>query len=433
MAVSSESPQERIGVMLVGLGALASTLVAGVEAIVRGKARPIGSLTQLYRCNGDANNALLNEVLPMARLQNLEFAAWDIFPDSAYQSAVKAAVLKPDILESLRSRLEELKPFKAVVDDKNSRLLTGRHVKSGTRLEQSQELEREILAFKEARGLKRMVLVLCNSTEITQLMGEEAESIQNFENGLKNNIDTISASMIYAYVAIKLGMPVINCTPSQCLEVPALARFAEEKGVPVSGKDLKTGQTLLKTILAPGIKARYLGLTGWYSTNILGNRDGEVLDDPDASKTKINSKLSVLESILEPERHPELYRGFYHKVKIDYYPPRGDNKEAWDNVDIFGWMDYPMQIKVNFLCRDSILAAPLVLDLVLLIDLAARTGWKGVQNWLGFFFKSPLQSHQTKPIHDLFQQHGKLEEALKLLRKASPPATPKRVAVAASH
>ncbi|MBI4867900.1 MAG: inositol-3-phosphate synthase [Candidatus Wallbacteria bacterium] len=420
--------------MLVGLGALASTLVAGIEAIVRGLARPIGSLTQLYRCNGDANNALLLDVLPMAKLQNLEFAAWDVYPDNAFQSAVKAAVLHKDTLELLRGRLEELRPFKAVVDGQNQRRLKGQHVKTGTRLEQAQELEREILAFKEARGLDRMVLVLCNSTEITLEMGEEGQSIKKFEQGLKADCKTISASMIYSYVAIKLGIPVVNCTPSQCLEVPALARFAEENGVPVAGKDLKTGQTLLKTILAPGIKARYLGLTGWYSTNILGNRDGEVLDDPEASKTKVNSKLSVLESILEPERHPELYRGFYHKVKIDYYPPRGDNKEAWDNVDIFGWMDYPMQIKVNFLCRDSILAAPLVLDLVLLLDLAGRTGWKGIQDWLGFFFKSPLLSRPAKPIHDLFQQHGELEEALLRLRKPKEPVPVQRVAAAvASH
>ncbi len=417
MPVSRESSEERVGVLLVGLGALSSTLIAGIEAIQQGTAEPIGSLTQLYRCNGDSNDQALKDVLPMARLSNLEFAAWDIFSDTAYESATKAAVLDPTVLEGVRSRLEELRPFKAVVDSNSVRRLKGQHVKAGSLLEQSQELEAEIQAFKEARDLDRMVLVLANSTEITHERGEEAQSRAKFEAALRAGSEKVTASMIYAYVAIKLGVPVVNCTPSHCLELPAITEFANEMGVPLCGKDLKTGQTLMKTILAPGIKARYLGLSGWYSTNILGNRDGEVLDDPESVKTKVNSKLSVLDSILEPTRHPELYGNFYHKVKIDYYPPRGDNKEAWDNVDIFGWMGYPMQIKVNFLCRDSILAAPLVLDLVLLTDLANRTGWKGHQDWLGFFFKSPLLEDQTQPVHDLFRQHIVLEDALTRLRK----------------
>ena len=420
MSVSQEVSQDKVGVLLVGLGALSTTLVAGIEAVQRGLARPIGSLTQLCRVNGATAPTLLSDILPMTPLSGLEFAAWDIFPDTAYESAVKAAVLDRPTLEAVRSRLEELRPHKAVVDAHSQRNLKGQHAKKGTLWEQAQELEGEIVAFREGRGLKRLVTVLCHSTELTPDLGEAAKSLPKFEQAMKANSRNLISSMIYTYVSIKLGIPVVNCTPSLCVDVPALRAMAEERGVAICGKDLKTGQTLLKTILAPGIKARFLGLSGWYSTNILGNRDGEVLNDPESAKTKVTSKLSVLDSILEPEKNPELYGKFYHKVKIDYYPPRGDNKEAWDNIDIFGWMDYPMQIKVNFLCRDSILAAPLALDLVLLIDLAQRNGWKGLQDWLGFFFKSPLQGGREKPIHDLFQQHAELEAGLAQLRKLSP-------------
>ncbi|RMG00614.1 MAG: inositol-3-phosphate synthase, partial [Acidobacteria bacterium] len=345
------------------------------------------------------------------------FAAWDIFPDSAYEAAIKAGVLERQLIESLREPLESLKPMPAVFSQDYVKKLKGDNLKTGkTKMELAEALMEDIANFKQQHGCERLVMIWAASTEIFLEPSDVHQSIEAFERGLYDNDSRISPSMIYAYASIKSGVPFANGAPNLTVDIPALTQLAEKHRVPICGKDFKTGQTLMKTIIAPGLKARMLGLEGWYSTNILGNRDGEVLDDPESFKTKEESKLSVLNTILQPDLYPDLYGNFHHVVRINYYPPRGDNKEGWDNIDIFGWLGYKMQIKIDFLCRDSILAAPLVLDLALFLDLAQRAGMKGVQEWLSFYFKSPQTAPGLYPEHDLFIQLKKLKNTLRYLR-----------------
>jgi myo-inositol-1-phosphate synthase len=399
---------------------VSSTVVAGIEAVKRGLGRPVGSLTQMRRVEGEEGRPL-SEALGLASLADLTFGAWDIFPDSAYESARRARVLDAQVIEAVRESLETLRPFPAIVDRSALRRLKGSHVKSATgKAQQAALIRADIERFLCDRGLTRAVLVILTSTEAERPLDGAGDTLSDFEGALRDDHPSITPSMIYAYAALKMGLPVVNCTPNGCLEIPALCRLAES-GAPIAGADLKTGQTFLKTVVAPALKARMLGISGWFSANILGNRDGEVLDDPESCKTKVQSKLSVLDSILRPEIYPELYGDIYHKVKIDYYPPRGDNKEAWDNIDMTGWLGYPMQLKINFLCRDSILAAPMVLDLLLLADAAARAGWKGRQEWLSFYFKSPLHTPGDRPVHDFFKQEALLEAGLARLGEALSP------------
>ncbi len=411
----------RLGILLPGLGAVATTFIAGVLAVRRGLARPIGSLTQLgtIRLGKRTENRTprISEFVPLAPLDNLAFAAWDIFPDDAYESAKKAGVLEARTLEILEPELRAIQPLPAVFDPNYVRRLHGTHVKTGgNKADLAEQLSADIETFRRREKVERMVMVWCGSTEAYREASAVHESLESFERGLRDNHADISPSMIYAYAALRAGIPFANGAPNLTVDIPALRGLARHRGAPIAGKDFKTGQTLLKTILAPGLKARVLGLTGWFSTNILGNRDGEVLDEPESFRTKEVSKKSGLEYMLQPQLYPDLYANCYHKVDINYYPPRGDNKEAWDNLDIFGWLGYPMQIKVNFLCRDSILAAPIVLDLALLLDLAQRAGLSGVQEWLSFFFKSPMTAPGLYPEHDLFIQLTKLKNTLRFLR-----------------
>ncbi len=355
--------------------------------------------------------------MPLAGLDDLVFGAWDIFPDNAYEAALEAGVLDKDLLEKLRPRLEAIQPMKGVFDPRYVKRLHGTHVKEGaSKWDLAQQLMDDIRRFQEENGIDRAVMIWCGSTEIHLTPEPVHQSMDQFEAALKNDGTAIPSSMVYAYAALSLGIPFANGAPNLTVDVPALRELAERNRVPICGKDFKTGQTLMKTILAPGLKARMIGLSGWFSTNILGNRDGEVLDDPESFKTKEQSKLSVLEHILQPHLYPDLYQGFHHQVRINYYPPRGDNKEGWDNLDIFGWLGYPMQIKIDFLCRDSILAAPLVLDLALFLDLARRAGMHGIQEWLSFYFKSPMTLPALYPEHDLFIQLMKLKNTLRYLR-----------------
>jgi myo-inositol-1-phosphate synthase len=419
--VHIEEPQGKLGVLLVGLGAISTTVIAGVEAIKRGMGKPIGSLTQMgtIRLGKRTENRVprIADFVPLAGLDDLVFGAWDIFPDDAYEAAVHARVLEPNLLEMLRPELEAVRPMKGVFDSCYVKRLHGTHVKEGgSKWELAQQLMDEIRQFQEERGVSRSVMVWCGSTECHMKAGEVHESLDRFEQGLRESDPAIPSSMIYAYAALSLGLPFANGAPNLTVDVPALVELAKRNRVPVCGKDFKTGQTLMKTILAPGLKSRLLGLSGWFSTNILGNRDGEVLEDPESFRTKEVSKLSVLENILQPHLYPDLYEGFHHQVRINYYPPRGDNKEGWDNLDIFGWLGYPMQIKIDFLCRDSILAAPLVLDLALFLDFAKRAGLHGVQEWLSFYFKSPMTLPELYPEHDLFIQLMKLKNTLRFLR-----------------
>jgi myo-inositol-1-phosphate synthase len=411
----------KLGILLPGMGAVATTFVAGVEAIRRGLSRPIGSLTQMgtvrlgKRTEGRA--PLIKDLVPIAALEDVEFGGWDIYTDNAYEAAKKAGVLGEHHLSALRPFLETVKPWPAVFDPAYVKKLSGENVKKGkTKRDLAEQVSADIAAFKKERNLARMVMVWCGSTEVYKQASDVHATIDSFERGLDRNDEDIPPSMIYAYAAIKAGIPYANGAPNLSADVPALIDLAKKTGSPIGGKDFKTGQTLMKTILAPGFKARLLGLEGWYSTNILGNRDGEVLDDPDSFKTKEVSKLGVLEHILQPHLYPDLYGKIHHVVRINYYPPRGDNKEGWDNIDIFGWMGYPMQIKVDFLCRDSILAAPIVLDLALFFDLAARAGMSGIQEWLSFYFKSPMTAPGLYPEHDLFIQLMKLKNTLRHLR-----------------
>ena len=411
----------KLGVLLVGLGAVSTTFIAGVEAIKQGLAEPVGSLTQMgtIRLGKRTDNRVpkLNEFVPLAGLNDLVFGAWDIFPASAYEAALHAGVLEKDLLAQLKSPLQKIKPMKAVFDQNYVKRLNGENVKEGTnKMELAEQLIAEIAEFKRRHKCARLVMVWAASTEIFIKQHAVHRNLKSFEQAMRDNHKAIAPSMLYAYAALKSGVPFANGAPNLTVDIPALTALADQHNVPVCGKDFKTGQTLMKTIIAPGLKSRMLGLHGWYSTNILGNRDGEVLDDPESFKTKEESKLSVLEHILQPEVYPSLYKDFSHVVRINYYPPRGDNKEGWDSIDIFGWLGYPMQIKIDFLCRDSILAAPIVLDLALFLDLAQRCGMKGVQEWLSFYFKSPMTAPQLYPEHDIFIQLMKLKNTLRHLR-----------------
>src|SRR3989440_1140930 len=411
----------KLGVLLVGLGAVSTTFIAGVEAIKAGIAEPIGSLTQMgtIRLGKRTDNRvpLIKDFVPLASLDDLVFGAWDIFPDSAYEAAVHAGFLESTLLAKIKSRLQKIKPMKAVFDQTYVKRLQGDNVKTGkNRLQLAEQLMADIAEFKRKNKCARLVMIWAASTEIFLKTHPVHKTLVSFEQAMRENHKAIAPSMVYAYAALKSGIPFANGAPNLTVDVPALRMLAEKNHLPICGKDFKTGQTLMKTIIAPGLKARMLGLHGWYSTNILGNRDGEVLDDPDSFKTKEESKLSVLEYILQPEVYPTLYKDFSHVVRINYYPPRGDNKEGWDNIDIFGWLGYPMQIKIDFLCRDSILAAPIVLDLALFLDLAQRTGMRGIQEWLSFYFKSPMTAPGLYPEHDIFIQLMKLKNTLRHLR-----------------
>ncbi len=411
-------PQGKLGILLVGLGAVSTTFVAGVEAVRKGTAKPFGSLTQMGTIRlgkrTDNRSPLIRDFVPLASLEDVVFGAWDIFPESAYEAALHAGVLEKSLVEDLREQLDSLKPMSAVFSHNYVKRLNGTNIKEGAnKMELADQLMADMARFKDENGCDRLVIVWAASTEIFLEPSEVHQSIEAFEKAMYDNDERIAPSMIYAYAALKSGIPFANGAPNLTLDIPALTRLAEQNRVPICGKDFKTGQTLMKTIVAPGLKARMLGLDGWYSTNILGNRDGEVLDDPENFKTKEESKLSVLETILQPEQHPDLYGHFSHVVRINYYPPRGDNKEGWDNIDIFGWLGYKMQIKIDFLCRDSILAAPLVLDLALFMDLAQRAGMRGVQEWLSFYFKAPQTAAELYPEHDIFIQLKKLKNTLR--------------------
>ena len=418
---SISAPDGKLGVLIPGMGAVATTFIAGVFAVRRGLARPIGSLTQMGTIRlgkrTEKRVPMIKDFVPLVGLENLEFGGWDIFPDSAYEAALKARVLERGLLDQLKDELEAVRPMKAVFERQYVKRLDGPNRKQGrSKMDLAEQLREDIRSFKRSRKLDRLVMVWCGSTEIYIEPGAVHQDVASFEKGLRENDPAISPSMIYAYAAIQEGVPYANGAPNLTVDIPALQELARKKKVPIAGKDLKTGQTLMKTILAPGLKARMLGLRGWFSSNILGNRDGEVLDDPDSFKSKEVSKLGVLDYILQPELYPDLYKDFYHKVRIHYYPPRGDDKEGWDNIDIFGWLGYPMQIKVDFLCRDSILAAPLVLDIALFLDLAARSAMSGIQEWLSFYFKSPMVAPGLYPEHDLFIQLKKLKNTLRHLK-----------------
>ena len=414
------SPAGRLGVLLVGLGAVSTTFIAGVHAIRRQLASPTGSLSQMGTIRlgkrTEGRSPLVKDFVPIAQLEDLVFGAWDIFNDDCYEAARTAGVLDPALLEQLRPELESIRPWPAVFDQQYVKRLSGPNVKTGTnKRELADQVIADIREFKSANQLDRLVMVWCGSTEVFMTQAPVHQSLAAFEEGLERSDRTIPSSMIYAYAAIKEGVPYANAAPNLSADIPALTELAGQTGSPLAGKDLKTGQTLIKTIVAPGLKARLLGIAGWYSTNILGNRDGEVLDDPESFKTKEESKKSVLDYILQPDLYPTLYGDLHHVVRINYYPPRGDNKEGWDNIDLVGWLGYPMQLKINFLCRDSILAAPIVLDLVLFLDLALRAGMSGVQEWLSFYFKSPIHAPELYPEHDLFIQLMKLKNTLRHL------------------
>jgi myo-inositol-1-phosphate synthase len=411
-------PAGKLGVLLVGMGAVATTTIAGTILALRKLGVPIGSLTQLgtirlgKRTAG--RNPLIRDLVPLANLDEIEFGGWDIFPDDAYEAALRAKVLERQHLDAVKDELQAIVPMAGVFDQAYVPRLRGVHVKdSKTKRDAVEQIRADIRRFKTERGVERLVVVWCASTETYVTQAQVHDTIATFEKGLAANDPAISPTQIYAWACLIEGVPFANGAPNLGVDFPAAVALARETSTPVAGKDFKTGQTLMKTVIAPGFKARLLGLRGWYSTNILGNRDGEVLDAPEAFKTKETSKLGVLDSILEPAAHPELYGDYVHKVRIDYYPPRGDAKEGWDNIDLEGWLGYPMQMKINFLCRDSILAAPIVLDLALFLDLAKRSGFRGIQEWLGFYFKSPMAAPGLVPDHDLFVQSMKLKNTLR--------------------
>lgn len=413
-----EQAQGKLGILMPGLGAVATTMIAGVEAVKKGLSQPIGSLTQTgnIRLGKRTENRLpkIKDFVPLAGLNDIVFGGWDVYEDNVYEAAVKAGVLDVHLLKAIQPELEAIVPMKAAFDKNFVKNLDGTHVKEQkSRYNLALAVMEDIRLFKEKNNCSRIVMVWCGSTEIYNEPIEIHESLEKFEQALVDNDLRIAPSMIYAYAALKLGIPFANGAPNLTCDIPALMELAKETKTPIGGKDFKTGQTLMKTILAPGLQARALGIQGWFSTNILGNRDGLVLDDPDNFKTKEVSKLGVLEDILRPDLNPELYGELYHKIRINYYPPRGDNKESWDNIDINGWLGYPMQIKINFLCRDSILAAPIVLDLALFMDLAQRAGMSGIQEWLSFYFKSPQTAPGLRPEHDIFKQLIKLENTLR--------------------
>jgi myo-inositol-1-phosphate synthase len=408
----------KLGVLLPGMGAVSTTFMAGVELVRRNAAIPVGSLTQMGTIRlgkrTEGRSPRIKDFAPLANLNDLVFGGWDVFPDNAYEAASKSGVLDANHLGKVKKFLTGIRPMKAAFDQNYVKRLHGTHVKKAkNKFDLTQEIKEDIQKFKKTSGAQRLVMVWCGSTEVYMTQHAVHRSAKEFERAMKENHPAIAPSMLYAYAAITSGIPYANGAPNLTADIPALLELASENIVPLAGKDFKTGQTLLKTILAPGFKARMLGLNGWFSTNILGNRDGEVLDDPGSFKTKEESKLGVLEYILQPHLYPELYGKIHHKVRINYYPPRGDNKEGWDNIDIFGWLGYPMQIKVDFLCRDSILAAPIVLDLVLFLDLARRAGLRGIQEWLSFYFKSPMCAPELYPEHDLFIQSMKLKNTLR--------------------
>ena len=407
--------------MLVGLGAVSTTTIAGVIAIRRGLARPIGSLTQMGTIRlgkrTEAKSPRIKDFVPLASLDDVVFGGWDIFDENCHEAAKTAGVLERDLLDQIRPELEAIRPWPAVFDRKYVKRLDGPNVKKGkSKKDLAEQVRADIQRFKKEHNLNRLVLVWCGSTEVYMTESPAHQTIDAFEKALETSDDSIPSSMIYAYAAIKEGIPYANAAPNLSADIPALIQLAQQTGSPLAGKDLKTGQTLIKTIIAPGLKSRLIGVEGWYSTNILGNRDGEVLDDPESFKTKEESKKSVLDYIFQPNLYPDLYEKLCHVVRINYYPPRGDNKEGWDNIDIFGWLGYKMQLKINFLCRDSILAAPIVLDSALFLDLARRAGMSGIQEWLSFYYKSPMHAPGLYPEHDLFIQLMKLKNTLRYLQ-----------------
>jgi len=416
-----EKAEGKLGIMLVGLGAVSTTTIAGVIAIRRGLAKPIGSLTQMGTIRlgkrTEANSPKIKDFVPLASLDDLVFGGWDLFDENCYEAAKTAGVLDKELLDQIRPELEQIRPWPAVFDRRYVKRLDGPNVKKGrNKRDLADQVRADIQKFKADNGLSRLVMVWCGSTEVFLTESPVHASIEAFEKGLEASDDNIPSSMIYAYAAIKEGIPYANAAPNLSADVPALIQLAQQTGSPMCGKDLKTGQTLIKTIIAPGLKSRLIGVEGWYSTNILGNRDGEVLDDPESFKTKEESKKSVLDYILQPNLYPDLYENLCHVVRINYYPPRGDNKEGWDNIDIFGWLGYKMQLKINFLCRDSILAAPIVLDSALFLDLAKRAGMRGIQEWLSFYYKSPMHAAGLYPEHDLFIQLMKLKNTLRYIQ-----------------
>ncbi|NIA29918.1 MAG: inositol-3-phosphate synthase [Actinobacteria bacterium] len=407
--------------MLPGLGAVGSTMIAGVEMVRNGYARPIGSLTQMATIRlgkrTEDRTPMIKDFVPLANLDDIVFGGWDIFPVNVYESALNAKVLSKDDLDKVKPQLDAVKPMKAVFDKKYVKRLDGPNKKVGkNKMDMAEQLMDDMANFKKENNLDRIVIVWSGSTETYIEYDPVWDTLESFEKGMRENHDAISSSMIYAYAALKSGIPYANGAPHMTHDIPALEELAKKNNVAIAGKDFKTGQTFIKTLLAPGLKARMLGVHGWFSTNILGNRDGEVLDEPLSFKSKEVTKLSALEYIFQPKKNPELYGDLYHKVRINYYPPIGDNKEAWDNIDIFGWLGYPMQIKVDFLCRDSILAAPVALDLALFIDLAQRAGMSGIQEWLSFYFKSPIVGKGLYPEHDIFIQLMKLKNTLRHLK-----------------
>jgi myo-inositol-1-phosphate synthase len=411
----------KVGVLLVGLGAVSTTTIAGTLAVRKKLAKPIGSLTEMgtvrlgKRTEGRA--PAIRDFVPLAELDDLVFGAWDIFEDDCYQAARTAGVLEPSLLDQIKDELSAIKPMSAVFDRQYVKRLDGPNVKKGkSKKDLAEQLIDDIRRFKATHKLDRVVMLWCGSTEVFMQESAVHQSLAAFEKALESSDPAIPSSMIYAYAAIREGIPYANAAPNLSADIPALLELAQTTGSPLAGKDLKTGQTLIKTIIAPGLKARLIGVAGWYSTNILGNRDGEVLDDPESFKTKEESKKSVLDYILQPSLYPDLYSDLHHVVRINYYPPRGDNKEGWDNIDLVGWLGYPMQLKINFLCRDSILAAPIVLDVALFLDLARRAGMSGIQEWLSFYFKSPMHAKGLYPEHDLFIQLMKLKNTLRYMR-----------------
>jgi myo-inositol-1-phosphate synthase len=417
-AIHIDPPQGKLGVLLVGLGAVSTTFIAGVHAIRKGIAKPVGSLTQLGTIRlgkrTEHRSPAIRDFVPLANLDDLVFGAWDIFEDNAYEAAKTAGVIDSALLERVRPELEAIRPWPAVFDRRYVKRIDGPNVKRDrSKRDLVEQLRVDIREFARSRSLSRMVVLWCASTEAYMTESAAHGSLAEFERALDADDEAITPSMLYAYAALQEGVPFANAAPNLGVDTPALVELAGERHVPVAGKDLKTGQTLMKTIVAPGLKSRMLGVSGWYSTNILGNRDGEVLDDPACFRTKEVSKKGVLDHILQPDLYPDLYGGLCHKVQINYYPPRGDNKEGWDNIDLFGWLNYPMQLKINFLCRDSILAAPLVLDLALFLDLAARANRHGIQEWLSFYFKSPMHARGLYPEHDLSIQLKKLKNTLR--------------------
>jgi myo-inositol-1-phosphate synthase len=411
----------KLGVLIPGIGAVTTTFIAGVEAVKRGLAAPVGSLTQLATVRlgkrTDNRTPMIKDFVPLAGLNDLVFGGWDIYEDTAYEAAVKAAVLDRTQIDQYKGPLSAIRPMKAVFDHEYVRRIDGPNVKqAATKMEKAEMLMEDIAQFRKTNDCSRLVMIWCASTEVFHRPAPVHQTLRDFECGLMKNDPDIAPSQIYAYAALKSGVPFANGAPNLTTDTPALLELARERNLPICGKDFKTGQTFMKTLLAPGLKMRMLGLNGWFSTNILGNRDGEVLDDPGSFKTKEESKLGALDHILQPQLYPQLYGDFHHVVRINYYPPRGDAKEGWDNIDIFGWLGYPMQIKIDFLCRDSILAAPLVLDLVLFLDLAQRCGMRGIQEWLSFYFKAPMTAPGLYPEHDIFIQLMKLKNTLRWMR-----------------